>query len=552
LTPGNNLGNGIASFLLGYPGAGLINLRAFTAPQAPFYGWYFQDDFKVTPKFTLNLGFRYDLTLGITERYNQSNFGFDRLASNPIEAQAKAAYARNPIPELPPANFNVKGGLFFATPDNRRNVVADKDNFQPRIGVAYRLMPRTVIRAGFGIFYSAWWQPFVNATGFSAQTDMVASLDGGFTPADTLANPFPNGLTQPTGSSLGLRTLLGQSLSPYDYSRKDIRNDRWSFGFQQELFREIQFEVNYVGQRAPNLIASTSASDAGRVINGGWNGTGGGFDQRNYGLGTRLNARVPNPFLGLIPQPSQLAGATVTVAQLLEPHPSFGNINLNRSPGGTSRYHSLQVSGQKRYSHGLSFTFAYTFSKQTEKLRYIEPSDPEPSNMIGQFDNPHRFSSAIIYDFPFGAGKMQTGLKVVDVIIGGWQWSSMFIYQTGPAVGIPSIRATGVSPKINEPEVDRWFNPVSMAVLPAFTARRVPFFWTDLRQDSINNWDIGILKNTMIRERYKLQFRFEMINAFNHVWFGAPDTGVTSATYTRVRTQANQPRTIQLGLKLSY
>ncbi len=553
-TPGNNQGHGVASFLLGYAGSGLLNLRAATAPQSPFYGWYFQDDFKVTPKLTLNLGLRYDLMLGITERYDQNNLGFDLRTSNPIEAAAKAAYASAPIPELPAANFNVRGGLFFATKDNRRNVVADKTNWQPRIGLAYRLFPRTVLRTGFGIFFSGWWQPFVNATGFSAQTDMVSTLDGGLTPNDTLANPFPGGLVQPTGASLGLRTLLGQTLAPYDYDRKNIRNDRWSFGFQHEVSRDFQVEINYVGQRAPNLIVSSGAADsANKAINGQPNGTGIAFDQRYYSLGARLNARVSNPFLGLIPQPSALAGSTITVAQMLNPFPSFGNIALNRSPGGTSHYHSLQMSGTKRFSGGLNVQFAYTFSKQIETLRFIEPSDPAPSKMIGQFDNPHRFSTGIIDELPFGRGSLASRVSALNKIIGGWQWSTMYIYQTGAAVALPSALATGVNPKLDNPSIGRWFDGGSMAVLPAFTARRIPFFWSGLRGPAINNWDMGFIKNTAVyKERVRAQFRVELINAFNRVWFGGMDTGVTSATYTQMTGQANQPRNIQLGLKVSF
>jgi hypothetical protein len=548
-TPGNNLGNGIASFLLGTPSGGLLNLRAATAPQSPFYGWYFQDDFKVTSKLSLNLGLRYDLMLGITERYDQNNFGFNLTVSNPIEAAARTAYARSPIAEISAANFNVRGGLFFATKDNRRNVVADKTNWQPRIGLAYRVLPRTVLRTGFGIFYSGWWQPFVNAAGFSAQTDMVTTLDGGLTPADTLANPFPNGFVQPTGSSLGLRTLLGQTLSPYDYDRKNLRNDRWSFGFQHEVRRNLQVEINYVGQRAPNLIASTGAGDAGKVVNAGWNGTGGTFDQRFYNLGTRLNVRVPNPFLGLIPPPSALAGATVTVAQLLNPYPSFGNINLNRSPGGKSHYHSLQISGVQRFAAGTMIQFAYTFSRQIETLRYIEPSDPAPSKMIGQFDNPHRFSSGIIYELPFGKGTSAT----VKKLIGGWQWNAMYIYQTGAAVSLPAAVATGVSPKLDNRTIGNWFNGASLAVLPAFTARRNPYFWSGLRGPAINNWDMGFIKNTAVfGDRFKVQFRLEMINAFNRVLFGSLMTGITSATYTQLLGQSNQPRNIQLGLKINF
>lgn len=547
-TPGNNLGNGIASFLLGTPSSGLLNLRAATAPQSPFMGWYFQDDYKVTSKLTLNLGLRYDLMLGVTERFDQNNLGFDLTTPNPIEAAAKTAYAANPIPELSPANFSVKGGLFFATKDNRRNVIADKTNWQPRIGLAYRVLPKTVIRTGYGIFYSVWWQPFVNATGFSAQTDMVTTLDGGLTPADTMSNPFPNGFVQPTGASLGLKTLLGQTLSPYDYSRKNIRNDRWSFGFQHEIRRNLQFEVNYVGQRAPNLIASTGAGDSGKVINAGWNGSGGTFDQKYYGLGTRLNARVPNPFLGLIPAPSALAGSTITVAQLLNPYPAFGNINLNRSPGGTSHYHSLQVTATQRLAAGATIQAAYTFSKQIETLRYIEPSDPAPAKMIGQFDNPHRLSSGIVYEVP--VPKSMNAL--VKKFAGGWQWSAMYIYQTGAAVSLPFAVATGTSPKLDNPTITNWFNGASMSVAPAFTARRIPYFWTGLRVPTINNWDMGFIKNTTFHERFKLQFRTEMINAFNRVWFGGLNTGITSATYTQLTSQANQPRNIQFGLKLSF
>jgi len=551
---GNNLGNGIASFLLGNPSSGFINLRALTAPQAPFYGWYFQDDFKITPKLTLNLGLRYDLLLGVTERYNQNTFGLDFGVASPIEAAAKAAYAANPIPELSPTNFNVKAGLIFATPDNRRNVRAEKTDWQPRIGLAYRILPRTVLRTGFGIFYSEWWQPFVNTTGFAAQTDMVTTLDGGLTPADTLSNPFPNGLVQPTGSSHGLSTLLGNTLSLYNYNRNNIRNYRWSFGFQQEIFRDFQIEVNYVGQRASNLLLSTSASDSGRVINAGWNGTGGTFDQKYYSLGSRLNARVANPFKGLIPVPSSLAGDTITVAQLLMPYPHFGNINLTRTMGGSSYYNSLQIGMNKRFSHGLNAQFAYTFSKQLEKLRFIETSDPAPSQMTGQFDNPHRVSMAIIYELPFGAGKrMKANIAAIDKIIGGWQWSALYIYQTGAAVALPSVLATGTSPSIDNPTIDRWFNGDSMRVLPAFTARRIPFFWGDLRVPPINNWDMSFIKNTMVyKERVKLQFRFEMINALNRVWFGGLNTGVTNPTYTQLTSQQNQPRNIQLGLKLSF
>ncbi len=545
-TPGSNLGNGIASFLLGYPASGSIDLRAATAPQAPFYGWYFQDDYKVTSKLTLNLGLRYELLLGTTERYNQSVLGFDPNVSNPIESAAKAAYALNPIPELPVSDFKVRGGLFFATPDNRGNVVVDKRSWGPRIGLAYRVLPKTVLRTGFGVFYSVWWQPFVRATGFASNTQMVTSLDGGLTPADTLSNPFPNGQTPPTGASLGLKTLLGQSLAgTYDYWRKNQRNFRWSFGFQQELTNEVMVEINYVGQRGTRLPLSSSTSDNERDIDP--------MDQKYYTLGTRLNAKVPNPFKGLIPAGSSLAADTITVQQLLRPYPQFTAVTLQRNTGGDSYYHSLQSTVNKRMGHGLTVQFAYTWSKLLEELRFIEPSDPKPSKMIGEFDNPHRVSMGIIYEMPFGTGGLKSSIGAVNKVIGGWQWSAMYIYQTGQAVWLPSVLATGVSPKISNRTIDNYFNRDALKVLPAFTPRRIPYMWNDLRVPSINNWDMSFIKNTWVyQERVRLQFRAEFLNAFNRVLFGSPNTSPTSATYGMITSQSNNPRNIQMGLKLTF
>lgn len=567
--PGTNQGNGIASLLLGYPnGSGNANvnylsLRAATAPQSPFYGWYFQDDFKITPKLTLNLGLRYDLLLGITERYNQNCFGFDPTVTSPIAAAAKAAYALNPIPELAASNFNALGGLFFATPGNRRNQIADKTNWQPRIGLAYRLFPKTVLRTGFGKFYDSYWQPFVNTTGFASQTEMLSSLDGGLTPANTISNPFPNGLVPPTGSGLGYATGLGTSLSVYDYWRKNISNARWSFGFQQEITQGFQLELNYVGQHGTRMMRTSNASDTGRIISGGsGNGTGGTFNQAYYALGSRLNAKVPNPFFGLIPvSAGSLGASTITVAQLLQPYPEFAGVNIQRDLGdkyttqdGVSNYHSLQFTAIKRLSHGLDVQTAYTFSKQTEDFRWVEVSDPGPQNSIGQFDNTHRFSMGLIYELPFGQGKQfRTNVAAVDKVIGGWQYSGMYIYQTGAAVALPAAIATGTSPGRSDKTIAHWFNGASMAVMPSFTARRIPFYWTGLRVPAMNNWDIALIKNTFVyKERVKAQFRAEFVNAFNRVWFGGLNTSVTSPTYTQLTGQANNPRNIQFGLKIAF
>src|SRR5262249_50248479 len=152
-----------------------------------------------------------------------------------------------------------------------------------------------------------------------------------------------------------------------------------------------------------------------------------------------------------------------------------------------SYYNSLQFGMNKRFSHGLHAQFAYTFSKQLESLRYIEPSDRGPSQMVGQFDNPQRVSTAIIYELPFGTGKrLQSSVGAVNKIIGGWQWTGMYIYQTGAAVAIPNgVQATGTSPELSDRSITHWFNGDSMRVLPQFTGRTIPYFWGGLRVPAI-------------------------------------------------------------------
>jgi len=541
---GANVGNGIASLLLGTPASGILDLRAFNAPQAPYYGWYFQDDFKVTQKLTLNLGLRYEVTLGATERYNRATFGFDRETPNPIEQQARANYARSPIPELAAQDFRMTGGILFVSPEQRRNAVTDRDNWAPRVGLAYRLFPRTVLRAGVGIFYSFWWQPFVNTTGFASQSAMVSTLDGGRTPADLLRNPFPQGLVQPPGSAPGLRSLLGQSVTTYDQFRRAIYNTRWSFGLQQELGHGTMIEVNYVGQRGSDLPVSTSTNEDTRAITF--------LPERFLALGPRLQDPAPNPFLGLISD-GALSRSTITRQQLLQTHPHFTGVNLQRQSLGESRYHSLQLGGNRRMSSGLMLQGTYTWSKLIENLRFLNASDPAPSRMIGQFDNPHRVTLAAIWELPFGRGRrLAAGVPVVNRLLEGWEVSGIYIYQSGAPIFLGAAVATGISPSIDNPTIDAWFNRDAMRILPPFTARRIPYLWNDLRQHQGNNWDLSFLKTTLVTEKLKLQFRCELINAFNRTWFASPNVDPASGSYGRVSGQSNAPRNIQLALKLMF
>jgi hypothetical protein len=544
-TAGATLGSGIASFLLGTAASGFTTLNVSNAPQSPYYGFYFQDDFRVSSKLTINLGIRYELNPAATERYDRSAIGWAFGSPNPIEAQARANYSANPIPELPASQFRVDGGLLFATPDNRRYAPTDKNDWSPRIGLAYRLTGKTVLRAGYGLFYSYWPAPFVRQNGFSSDTPMVATLDG-ITPANLLSNPFPNGLIQPPGASQGLRTLLGTNVAVYSQFRRSPYNERWELGIQRELSENLRLELNYVGNTAQSLYVGNSGGGSGGEMNREMRY----LPAQHLALGSGLNQRVPNPFFGLIPAELTLGASTISKQNLLSTFPHTAQLTVQRETIGRSYYHGAQATLTKRFSRGFQFLSAYTFHRQIEKVQFLNDSDPGPAKAIGDLWRPHRFSFAGIYDLPFGG---QGGM--LSRLTGGWQVSVIQVFQSGQALLLPGGAVfTGQDPRL-EPDqrsVDRWFNTAAFSVQQPFMLRTLSVRMARLQGDAINNWDVAFSKKTAITERFRVEFRWELFNAFNYVQLGGPNLSPSNAAYGRITSQANSPREMQFGLKLQF
>jgi hypothetical protein len=547
-TRGATIGQSAASFLMGAADSGSANIRAAYSFQGDYYGLFIQDDFKLTPNLTLNLGLRYELQPNVTERYDRSVRGFDRYVTNPIEAQAKANYAKNPIPELPPDQFRVLGGMIFATPDNRGNGgLVEKFMFVPRIGLSYRVNDKTVLRAGYGMFRSFWWQvsSTTEGTGAETTTTMVSSVDG-YTPTNLVSNPFPQGLVQPTTNS-GLATLVGSSISPFYFEKKFPYNKRWNFGIQREILRDLGIDVAYVGNTGLRVPVGSAGAEQNRQIN---------FLPSKYlSMGSGLNATLPNPFYGVITIPGTLSQPTISKANLLKTYPEYVSVNMLRQTEGKSYYHSFQSSIMKRYATGVQLGLTYTWSKSMEKLRYIDVTDPGPSRMIGEYDRPHRITANFVWDLPVGKGqKIAVSNPVLNKVVGGWQLNGLLIYQSGGPISLADLIPTGVSPHLDRSQqtVDRWYNTAAFTIFPAYTARTLPNFLTGLRNDGQNNWDLSVLKTTPITERVRLQFRFEMFNALNRVQFGNPTISPTSSTNGAIFSQSNTPRELQFGLKLIF
>ena len=542
---GTNIGHGIASYLVGTPASGYVSYNASNISIATYYGFYFQDDIRLSQRLTLNFGLRYELWLPPIERYDRINTGFAYYAANPIESAARAAYAAAPIPELPADQFRVMGGLTFPSPGKRRNGIINKSMWAPRVGLAYRINNKTVLRAGWGIFYAFPDGAGGSGTAFSTQTPFTSSLDG-ITPANVLSNPFPEGMTLPVGASRGLATLLGSSLSTWDQLREHTYNKRWSMGFQREVSSDLRLELNYVGNAGYRLPVGTGGSVDAREIHF--------LPSRYLALGSRLNQTVSNPFFGLIPS-GTLAARTISVQNLLMTYPQFSSISVQNWMFGKSWYHSLQLTATKRFARSMQFLSSYTFGKTLERLRFNDASDPAPSKQTGEWDRPHRFTFGGIFEIPIGPGrKWLTGGGPLRKVTGGWQFSVMQVYQTGDAPSLPTMLATGADPWLapDQRTVDNWFNKAAFVTLPSFTARTLPYRISRLRSAAINNWDASLVKDTVIHENWKAQFRWEVFNLLNRAQFGAPNMNPSSSSYGRVSSQVNSARSLQFGLKLIF
>ena len=549
------LGQEYASFLLGIP-SGQMTRSASFATQNSYYAGFIQDDWKLTPKLTLNLGLRYEYESPMTERYNRAVRGFDRTDPNPIAAQAIAAYAKNPIPQIPVSQFQVLGGLMFAGANNRDLWDGQKRNFLPRIGLSWQVDPQTVVRAGYGIFYDtiALNRTPAVQTGHTASTPIQASVDNGLHFIATTANPFPGSLILPQGSAGGLQTNLGQSLTVYPVNRLQPYSQRWTFDVQRTVLKEFLVDVGYVGNKAIHLGAD-------RNINATPNqylSTSILRDQAMINTNNTLTATVPNPFFGL----NSVYPKTIAVSDLLRPYPQFGDITETQ-PIGYSWYHALQVRAEKRFARGYMAGVSYTYAKNMEATGFLNAGDASVNRSISSLDRPHRLNLQSIVELPFGRGKAlgSNVPKVLDHVIGGWQLNNIFTYQSGAPLSFGNIIFLGNLHDIPLPSdlrgVNRWFNTAAgfvtaSAQQPFSNIRTFPKYLAGVRGDGQTAWNVSVVKRLQLRERVKMELRFEGYDVLNHPNFSDPTTTVTSSAFGTVTSQAGLSREFQGALRLAF
>jgi hypothetical protein len=551
-----NSGNPIAALALGYPSSGTYGNQVAYALQQTYQAYFLQDDWRITSKLTLNAGIRWDYESPFTDRFNRLNSSFCTSCPSPLQAS---------VPGL-----TLLGGLQFVSGSNRFPYSRDLNNVQPRIGLAYQTGLRTVVRGGFGIIYFNTLESPIGQ-GFSSSTSYVATTDN-TRPANNLSNPFPAGVNLPTGSTLGLSTQLGQAVAFSDPNHVNPRMLQYSVSTQTQLPANVILTIAYVGNKVSQLEVSKSINGIPRQY----------FNQGAAGA-AYLTTSVNNPFAGQLPG-SSLNAAKVNQSALLTPFPQFTNVSDNFISKGEALYNSLQVSGTKRLSHGLTVIGNFTWSKIMDKNTYLNGGQDSIDNLYRYQDPNPNLVANIVAIYQFTALSKQPAY--IRLPFGGWQMNSILRAQNASLVSTPGGSITRISTPhstIGQPYT-RFFNtcyadstgknvatvlntdgsiktPGCDAQSPnpafqqnvAFTLNTVGPYNNDIRQRVHPLMDLSIFKKFTIKERASFEIRAEFFNVLNTANFGGPGTTPGSATYGLVTlNQANDPRLTQLTARINF
>ena len=536
-------GDGIASFILGTPAAGLASYNPDVALGQHYHAAFVQGDWKTSRNLTLNLGLRWEFEAPVTERYNLFT-NFD--------------------PSLPPSiqvpGLNLHGGpIFPGATGGPRGVTDPKYNmWAPRLGFAYQARTHVVVRGGYGITYIPIKGTNIPLyTGFSPTTIMVTSLDGGLTPKDTVRDPFPTGITRPTGSKLGAATGLGGNLQTQLRDAKPGYMQQWNFTLQYEPWANWLIEGAYVGSKGTHVLTVQS-----RNLDQ--------IDPANLQLGNALLQSVPNPFFGTIAT-GPLSGPTVPRQQLLLPYPQYNGVSGGWSSLGYSIYHAFALKIEKRFSQNFSLLAAYTLSKIIDGAvgngGAVRPGGANDFGILNWYnlraerskgieDVPQRLVLTALWELPFA----KQGNPVKRFVLGGWHFNAISTIESGRSIALnsggnnrPNVVA-GQNPISGDRSLARWFNTAAYSVPAPFTygnsSRTIP----NVMSDGVKNVDFSLFKDFRITERTTLQFRAEAFNLTNTPVFDTPGVDVQSQTFGVVTATAfsPKPRELQMALKLTF
>jgi hypothetical protein len=476
----------------------------------------------------------------------------------------------------------------------------------------YSLDSKSVLRGGYGLYWSPWNYPgpsptFYGAIGYSNSTSSPQTTG---IPTVTLTNPFPNGLVAPSGNNLGLLAGAGTNINFVDQSRTAPRVQQYSVDFQRELVADMAITVSYVGARGDHLPLGGANTDTQININQ--------LDPKYLALGSAvLNQSVPNPFYGNPAFAGTALGnnTTTTRGQLLRPFPQFTNVLMRQVSEGVNRYNAAVVELSKRMSHGWGGRFSYTYSvlkdnqigeanfytnngvgaamnnynydstmpacggEMSRLDKYSQRCfDPLVDYTYSSLDTPHRIIVAPIVQLPFGRGRWIGGKSDwSNYLVGGWVAAAVFTWQSGFPIGVSqsnsssNLLGNGQRPNLTGVDMSTpgdwpgrvasadhpsapWLNPAAFTSAPAGTWGNAPRVETDVRTPIQTETDLSVAKNVSFNNGKQFQVKIEVINLFNRVQLRGSQMNTTqgNSAFGTIVSQGGFMRTTQVMFRYSW
>ena len=526
-------GSDLASFLLGVPSGGARRLQGGGENHGWVDGFYFGDQWKATDRLTINWGLRYDLTLRTTWGTKADNTIYvGSLNANNgsyiIQAIAPPCSQTGKAPCTPGATLPDH----VTVASNGHIYPNDHTNLAPRLGLAYRLTSKTVIRTGAGIFYDNWATWVQLGQSYGANWPSVNLLQSTNQNPDVVTVRAANPLAAIGAGALPAPTPFTAINTYKDPFMKTPYTEEWNFGIQQQLGATTALSVDYVGSHGSRLD-----------------------------LNTFFNTATPGPG----PQAAR------------RPYSYITPTNYERT-NGRSSYEALEVSLNRRMGKGMSYLVSYTWGKSmdiscsgwagVEGCANQDPYNTNADKSVSAYDLTQIFSTSVVYELPFGKGKrLASSNSVLDYVIGGWQTNAILSLHSGTpyTLGVSGdIANTGNSnnagyyerlnvtgdPNLANPTTAQWFNTKAFAVPASFTYGNQGR--DAMRSDWFRNLDLSLFRDFPIRERMQLQFRAEAFNTTNTPVWGTPVANFSNANFGRVLGVANSPRQLQFALKLRF
>lgn len=551
-------GSGVASLLMGLADSGSLASTAPLTLENHYIAGYIQDNWRALPTLTLTLGLRYDFETPYTDRHNQISFGFDPNA---------------PINLTFPGRTLVGGIMFAGTNGNpRRGGNLDLNNFGPRVGFAFAPNPGTVLRGGYAWFYSPFNELISNqgsVPSFSSSTTYIGTTNSSATPATTISNPFPNGITQPVGSKNGALTQTGSSISFVNQNRVVPYTQQWQLSVQQALGKGADLEIAYVGMLSLKEFESYDLNELPLSLN----------------VSTQNN-QVANPFYGQLPTNTTL-GASANIAQhyLQTAFPQFTSVTEDGVNSGTTTYNALQARFQQRLSRSLYVLGTYTWSKleRNNITSLVNKSYYHNSlvnyHAISPLDQPQLLRLTMIYTVPTVFGGQGFTRGFLRTTLSGWEISNYFDLESGLPLAItgsngrpivqgnpdtvgPIRKRLGDIKGANGNPVNPYFNPAAFIQLPSqyynvssLTPGGVsptPPYRGDIRAPYTDSLNTALMKNFAVREHFTLQVRAEAFNITNHPTYNSPSLNSSVLGSFGVITGASNNRNMQVGVKANF